>query len=129
MDSAYTLSTVVQLFSRIFVACVLLAGHVPALAFAQTPQCEMACCRKAANTSCHRSHTHSGPAWQATMCGSRCGGVQLGTATAMVSAVILQSVTVPEAVAVIIVSAVESGATRLITFSQFQRPPPLSLQL
>ena len=128
-DAAYTVHNVALLFIRIIAACLLLAGHVPLLTLAQAPQCELACCRKTGHTSCHRAHTHSGPAWQGTMCGSSCGTVQLGAVPVATAGVTLRSVPVPQAVAVVVLRAVEFHSAPLVTFSLFQRPPPVSIQL
>ena len=115
--------------TRIFATCLLLAGHVPTSAFAQAPQCEMACCRKTAHNSCHRSHTHSGLAWQGTICGSSCHSVQLGAMPVVNSVSALRSAPKPEASAVLMARAIETDGTRLVTFSLFERPPPIAIQL
>jgi len=113
-----------RLFTRIFAACLLLAGHVPAIAFVQASQCEMACCRKAENTSCHRSHKHSGPGLIGAPCISACGGVTVGMTPALSATPVADALPQPLATGDATAVRVEAPGPRLIGFSLFQRPPP-----
>jgi len=115
---------VIRVFTRIFAVCLLVAGHVPAIAFVRAAPCEMACCRKAENASCHRPHTHSGPGLQSAPCVSACGGVTLGMtpgpAASPVADALPQPLVVDDANAV----RLEAPGPRLVAVSLFQRPPP-----
>src|SRR5262249_7007669 len=101
---------------------------VPMLAFATAAQCQMACCRKAANASCHRTHSHSGPGFQSAPCLSSCANVQVG----------MTPVVTPPAVPVVLPDIVmaehsfivlpDSHASRLRGVSLLPRPPPTFLQ-
>jgi hypothetical protein len=126
--NVYNQNNVIRVFTRIFAVCLLLAGYVPVAAFAQAAQCEMACCRKAQNASCHRSHTHSGPAFQVNPCSSSCGNVKLGMAPAGTPAPATQTLREPLMTARLQTPVGNSVALPAFGLARYQRPPPASLQ-
>jgi hypothetical protein len=117
---------VIRALTRILAVCLLLAGHVPAIAFVRAALCEMACCRKAENASCHRPHSHSGPGLQSAPCVSACGGVTLGMTPGPVAAPAADGPPEPLFAGELAALPAAVPGARLLAVSLFQRPPPSS---